>query len=76
MLALTDDSFDDCVAASYDCVAAVPLTYSNVVAVAVVAYLPYDELSLVVPLDLYVVCVAVASCLRCFFSSVVVVLVN
>lgn len=59
-----DDSFDDCV--SYDCVAAVRLTYSNgvVVAAVVAAYLLYDGCLLVVALDLYAVYVAVASCLR------------
>lgn len=60
-------SFGGCV--SYDCVAAVPLTYSYgvVVAAAVAAYLVCDGRSLVA-LHLCVVYEAVASCLRYVFS--------
>lgn len=62
-----DGSFDDC--ASYDCVAVVPLTYLKGVVVAAAEYLLYDGWFLVVASDLYVVCVVVASCLRCVSFS-------
>lgn len=68
-LTYLDGSFDGC--ASYDCVAAVPLTYSygvGVAAAVVAAYLLCDGQLLVVAMDLYVVYVAVASCLRSIFS--------